>query len=99
MHFLKILSYIYILKGQKLDVKQDYINHITSLQWRLEAIVETRAKFNRNPEAIINVKIDLRKYPLEFQTDPQLLKEMTKSLEQAFKSMKGYEAKKFQRNL
>ena len=51
------------------------------------------------PKALVNIEIELKEESMQFQIEPQLLKDLTKSLENAFKLMKGREAKKFQRQM
>ena len=51
------------------------------------------------PKALVNIEIKLKEESMQFQIEPQLLKDLTKSLESAFKLMKGNEAKKFQRQM
>ena len=85
--------------GPKLDATPDYFDHFTSIHWSLEATIETRAKLNMKPKALVNIEMKFKDESMQFQVEPQLLKDLTKSLENALKLMKGQEAKKFQRQM
>ena len=51
------------------------------------------------PKALVNIEMKFKDESMQFQVEPQLLKDLTKSLENALKLMKGQEAKKFQRQM
>lgn len=91
--------FVHYFLGPKLDAIPDYFDHFTSIHWSLEAIIETRAKLIMKPKALVNIEMKFKDESMQFQVEPQLLKDLTKSLENALKLMKGQEAKKFQRQM
>ena len=85
----------------KLEGKTDYFDHITSLTWRMEAILQTRASLVKKAEPIVTVNLKLKDTldDLVFEADPRLIDSFTEELEQALKFMKGKEVKRLQKHL
>lgn len=76
------------------------IGYIKSVNWRLDALLQTRAQLVKKPERIFTVEMAISDgKTMTFETDPNLMKELITDLESALKIMKGKEARKLQRNI
>jgi hypothetical protein len=92
--------YEFMFIGPKLEEKQDYFQHWRGLDWRLDVVVQTRAKLANKLEPLICMNLTLSDgMTSTFDTDPNTLVNITESLEQALKLAKGAQARKLQRHL
>jgi hypothetical protein len=95
-----LVLYEFMFKGPKLEEKQDYFQHWRGLDWRLDVVVQTRAKLANKLEPLICMNLTLSDgMTSSFDTDPNTLVNITESLEQALKLAKGAQARKLQRHL
>ena len=79
----------------------DHFGHISSMSWRLEAIVQTRANLSKaaEPVIMINLKMQRASENIVFEAEPGLIESLNDELEQALKGMKGKEARRLQKYL
>ena len=79
----------------------DHFDHISTISWRFEAIIQTRANLSKAAEPVItmNLKIQNDSKNIEFEAEPGLIESLTDELEQALKLMKGKEARRLQKYL
>ena len=79
----------------------DHFDHVDSMTWRLEAVLQTRANLvmKADPIVTINMKMKGADNDIVFETDPRLIDSFTEELEKALKVMKGKEARRLQKYL
>ena len=79
----------------------DHFDHVDSMTWRLEAVLQTRANLVMKAEPIvtINMKMKGTANDIFFEADPRLIDSFTQELEKALKVMKGKEARRLQKYL
>ena len=91
----------YFWAEKKLERKPDHFDHVVSMTWRLEAVLQTRAKLvmKADPIVTINLKMKGTANDVVFEADPRLIDSFTEELEKALKVMKGKEARRLQKYL
>ena len=77
----------------------DYFDHISTMSWRLEAIVQTRSNLLKAAEPVITINLKMQRASenIVFEAEPRLIELFTDELEQALKAMKGKEARRLQK--
>ena len=90
----------HLFLAPKLEEIEDPFQHIKTLDWRLEAVIQTRAELVKQPEPQILIKMRLTdNEEVLFEADPKMIQDVTCELEQACKLMKGKDARKLQKYL
>ena len=96
-----VINYFSFWAETKLESKLDHFDHVDSMTWRLEAVLQTRANLvmKADPIVTINMKMKGTANDIVFEADPRLVDSFTEELEKALKVMKGKEARRLQKYL
>lgn len=82
----------------KLDLKEDYFDGILKVSWTLDALIQTRANLVKKSEPVLTVTLQTKhEGDIQFEANPNLIRQLTSDLEKSLQTMKGPDARKLQR--